>query len=205
MLQKQTVNGSLLGLLNHCMNLEELKDFRLVGGTALALRYGHRNSIDIDLFGSSILNPDLITQLLLQYSNDFNLLKGQKNIYTAFVNQVKIDFVYYPFPWIEEVEIEENIRFAGIKDIAAMKLNAIVGRGTKKDFIDLDLLLNYYSLPELIDFYKTKYNQASEYMVCKSLMYFADADNQAEPAQMANFNWQKVKDRIKKEVEKYLT
>src|SRR5690606_39119974 len=188
----------------HCMSLDEFNEFRLVGGTALALRFGHRNSVDIDLFGNHPLNPDLITYQLHQYSNDFQILRGQKNIYTAFVNKVKVDFVHYPFPWLEKETVEDHIRFAGNKDIAAMKLNAIVGRGTKKDFIDLDLLLNHFSLSDMIGFYKAKYNQTSEYMVCKSLMYFADADEQTEPGQIVNFNWHKVKDRIKKEVEQYL-
>ena len=66
--------------------------------------------------------------------------------------------VNYPYPWLEDQIIEDNLRLAGLKDIIAMKLAAVTGRGSKKDFIDIFFLLKKYSLSEMMGFYKYKYN-----------------------------------------------
>ena len=86
------------------------------------------------------------------------------------------------------------------KDIAAMKLNAIAGRGSKKDFIDLFFLLKKYSLKEMISFYNQKYTDGSEFMVQKSLTYFDDADEQLSPKMFYDFNWEDCKQKIVEEV-----
>jgi hypothetical protein len=87
-----------------------------------------------------------------------------------------------------------------IKDIAAMKLNAIAGRGSKKDFIDLYFLLNEFSLEEILSFYETKYNDGSIFMVQKSLTYFDDADAQQQPKMFKDFHWETCKQKIIEEV-----
>ena len=106
-------------------------------------------------------------------------------------------------PWLKPPLIIDNVRMASPEDIAAMKINAIVGRGSKKDFIDLELLLNIFSLKDIINFYKKKYNQATEFIALKSLLYFADADVQGTPKMYHTFDWEKTKNKIKKEVENF--
>jgi predicted nucleotidyltransferase component of viral defense system len=87
------------------------------------------------------------------------------------------------------------------KDIAAMKLNAIAGRGSKKDFIDLFYLLNDFSMKQMLDFYHQKFFDGSEFMVLKSLTYFEEAENQPLPKMMKNnFNWESCKQKITAEV-----
>lgn len=86
------------------------------------------------------------------------------------------------------------------KDIAAMKLNAIAGRGSKKDFIDLYFLLNEFSLDEILSFYEKKYLDGSIFMVQKSLTYFEDANPQLQPKMFLNFNWETCKQKIIEEV-----
>ena len=85
-----------------------------------------------------------------------------------------------------------------------MKLAAITGRGTKKDFIDLFFLLKYYSLKEILNFYKQKYHDGSEFLVLKSLSYFADADTDEALNMLKLANWEKVKSFIKKTLNDYL-
>jgi polyhydroxyalkanoate synthesis regulator protein len=87
-----------------------------------------------------------------------------------------------------------------IVDIAAMKLNAIAGRGSKKDFIDLYFLLQEFSLREILSFYGQKYHDGSLFMVEKSLTYFEDADLQLEPQMYKDFNWETCKKTIIAEV-----
>ena len=52
MLQTQTVTAELLELLKELMTVDLFQHLRLVGGTSLALQLGHRNSVDIGLFGN---------------------------------------------------------------------------------------------------------------------------------------------------------
>lgn len=88
------------------------------------------------------------------------------------------------------------------RDIAAMKLNAIAGRGSKKDFIDLYFLLKEFTLEEILSFYEKKFNDGSIFMVQKSLTYFDDADFQLEPIMYKEFNWEECKKTILNEVSK---
>ena len=96
-----------------------------------------------------------------------------------------------------------NMRLAGIEDIAAMKLAAITGRGSRKDFIDLYFLLQKYNLKEMLGFYRNKYFDGSEYLVLKSLTYFADAENDIEVETIKDISWVKIKTYILETVDKY--
>jgi hypothetical protein len=195
MLQTQTVSSELLELLKKIMQINLFDDFILVGGTALALQIGHRNSIDIDLFGKSLINEELFTNKLNEFGT-FEVFKRSSNILISSINGVKVDFVCYQYPWISETLFIDGIRFASKKDIAAMKLNAISGRGSKKDFIDLYFLLKEFSLNEMIEFYLQKYFDGSKFMVVKSLTYFSDADNDQTPPIYLDFNWEICKQKI---------
>lgn len=199
MLQTQTVVPKLMELLNKIMSEKLFSDFNLVGGTALALQMGHRNSIDIDLFGNSQIDTLLFIEKLSEFGK-VTVTQSTKNILITEINDVKVDFVNYKYPIISEQLFIENIRMLSTKDIAAMKLNAIAGRGSKKDFIDLYFLLDKFSLGEMLSFYDQKYNDGSLFMVQKSLTYFEDADLQQQPQMFQNFDWETCKQKIINEV-----
>lgn len=199
MLQTQTVVPKLMELLNKIMSEKLFSDFNLVGGTALALQIGHRNSIDIDLFGNSEIDTLLFIEKLSEFGK-VTVTQSTKNILITEINDVKVDFVNYKYPIISEQLFIENIRMLSTKDIAAMKLNAIAGRGSKKDFIDLYFLLDKFSLGEMLSFYDQKYNDGSLFMVQKSLTYFEDADLQQQPQIFQNFDWETCKQKIINEV-----
>lgn len=116
------------------------------------------------------------------------------------INGVKTDFVNYKYPLLKEYKTIQDVRLASKEDIAAMKLNAISGRGSKKDFIDLYFLLEEFTLDEMIEFYLEKYFDGSRFMVIKSLTYFVDADNQQTPDIYSKFNWETCKQKIIEEV-----
>ena len=204
MLHYKTVSSELLELLKFCMTRNELSEMRLVGGTDLALQYGHRKSIDIDLFGMIDLEKVDTFQLLYEFSTDVQIITKQKQINIYIVNGIKIDFVNYNYPWLKEPKVMDTIRMAAVEDVAAMKLNAIAGRGSKKDFIDIELILKEFNLQQIVDFYKLKYQQESEFMALKSMLYFADADLEVEPEMFSDFNWTNSKQFIKQQVEDYL-
>ena len=199
MLQTQTVSPDLLELLEKIMKLNSFNDYLLVGGTSLALQLGHRNSIDIDLFGNCEIDEELFTRTLNEFGT-FEVFKKSKNILITSINGVKVDFVNYRYPLLRDYLVIDGIRMASKEDIAAMKINAIAGRGSKKDFIDLYFLLNEFSLSEIIDFYLQKYFDGSKFMAIKSLSYFSDADIDQTPDVYLDFNWETCKQKIIEEV-----
>jgi hypothetical protein len=77
-----------------------------------------------------------------------------------------------------------------------MKLNAITNRGSKKDFFDLEMLLENQALPELLDLYCRKYSVRNRFMVIRSIAWFDDAENEPDPESLANLSWPAIKARI---------
>ena len=195
MLHYKSVSAELLELLEFIMNQREFNEFNLVGGTSLALQMGHRISIDIDLFGASEIDEDLFLEVLKKFGT-VQVIKKSKNILICSVNGIKVDFVNYQYRLLESPRLEENIRLVKKKDIAAMKVNAVAGRGSIKDFIDIYFLLNEFSINEMIGFYLQKYPDGSEFMVRKSLTYFDDADNEEAPILFHDISWSEIKKTI---------
>lgn len=198
MLYKSTVSKSTFSLLAELQSIREFSKLRLVGGTALALQIGHRISIDLDLFGEIDFNE----QVFSNYSK-VQVIKKSKNINIFEINDVKVDIVNYSYNWLEEELQIENIRLASLKDIAAMKIAAVTGRGSKKDFVDLFFLLEKFSFKEIISFYEEKYADASKYLALKSLLYFDDADKEPPLNMLIDVSWKEVKQTISKQVIDY--
>lgn len=197
MLHISTVEPSTLELLKKLQQLPILRDTRLVGGTALALQLGHRKSIDLDFFGQvDVSSQDL--QEALRSIGTLTVLKESKNIHIYVLNGIKIDIVNYTYPWLDDVVCDNDIRLASPKDIAAMKITAIIGRGTRKDFADIYFLLRRYSLKFILDCYQRKYPDSSTFMAMKSLAYFDDAEEEPMPYMFADITWEEIKKSILK-------
>ena len=183
------------------MHEKLFENYFLVGGTALALQIGHRNSIDIDLFGNSEINPNQFINKLDEFG-EVIINQSTKNILIAKIKGIKVNFVNYKYPLLSNPINIDSIRMLSKTDIAAMKINAITGRGSKKDFIDLYFLLKDFSLREILNFYNQKYHNGSEFMALKSLTYFEDADLQPQPQMFKEFDWEKCKQFILEETRK---
>ena len=107
------------------------------------------------------------------------------------------------YPWLDEAITEDGLRLASPIDIAAMKIYAIENRGSRKDFIDMYFLLKHYSLSEILQFYKRKYPEHSEFVALRSLTYFEDAESYAMPTMFAELDWEELKRSIIKAVNEY--
>ena len=203
MLSLQTIHPDTLGLLRCLASQPELAQTRLVGGTALALQYGHRQSIDLDFFGAFSEEMEDIIAMLGKMEN-VTITHHTKRIVQTIINQIKVDFVDYShYQWIDKPINGDGFILASDKDIAAMKVNAIIGRGTRKDFIDLYVLLEHYSLSDILTFYKHKYPEFSEYRALLSMTYFDDAEAQDFPRMFIDASWDKMKQTIIKAVKTY--
>ena len=202
MLSYKTVESHTLELLKGLMSEPLFASLRLVGGTALALQYGHRCSVDLDFFGTIEEDAEEVKSVLRKYGN-LIVIKESQNIKIYQLEGVKVDIVNYAYSWIDAPIVEDGISLASPHDIAAMKINAIEGRGTKKDFIDMYFLLQHYTLKEILAFYQKKYPENSIFRALMSLSYFDDAEEQFMPKMFSSVSWEEMKTFILAQVERY--
>ena len=197
MLQTQTVEPRTLELLRKLQSEPLMSSFNLVGGTALALRLGHRKSIDLDLFTNEDFDIVELREMLVEkYAMKVAFERGQT--LKGFIDGVMVDCIRFNYPHIKEPDIADGVRLESIPDIIAMKLDTISHNGTRiKDFIDIATLSSQYSLNEMLKFYLAKYPNANVLMPVKSLVYFGDI-NFNESVVMLNgaFDWEKVARRL---------
>lgn len=187
--------------------MPELKSFSLVGGTALSLQYGHRISADLDLFCTEGYNYKLLVDSLKKrFGSDFKHEEKESDFgIFCFINSIKVDIINYKHLPIDNIEKEGNIRLHNSKDIAAMKIQAILGRGRKKDFWDLAELLNHFSLGQIIDFYSKKFpSQQLLISIPQAITYFDDAEESEDPVSLKGQTWESVKKIIQQKVSEYL-
>jgi hypothetical protein len=208
MLHQSTVEPRTFSLLKHLLDLKELENFALVGGTALSLKFGHRISVDLDLFSQQKIDITLINELLKTiYGKDFsNENPNLKFAIFCYINEVKIDFVHYPHQLLKPIETIEGIRMYSNEDIAAMKINAILGRGAKKDFYDLAELLKHFRLKDIIDFHRKKFPDNTILIsIPNAITYFEDAEASPDPVSLNGKTWEEVKKELQKHVRDFLS
>lgn len=207
MLQTQTVEPGTFALLKQLMVLPELANFHLVGGTALSLLYGHRESIDLDLFCPTEFDTESIDQIFRDTFSEKYITDESKPFFGIFcyINNIKVDLIKYRFPLIRPVTEIEDIRMFSTEDIMAMKIQAILGRGRKKDFWDIAELLEHYSVKDFVDFHKEKFSTQNLLItVPQAMLFFEDADEDENPVSLKGQTWESVKSKIRKEVREYL-
>jgi len=207
MLQISTVEPATLVILKKLMSIPELANFSLVGGTALSLRFGHRKSVDLDLFASSEFDVDTVIAVLEKnFPTTFRYISTNSIGIFGYIENVKIDLIKYHFHQIIAPIIEEEcIRFLSNEDIMALKINAILKRGVKKDFWDIAELLEHYSVNEMIDNYRKKYpNQMLLISIPRALTYFEDAEESEDPVSLKGQTWIDVKTKICDKIDEFL-
>ncbi|MCD4771777.1 MAG: nucleotidyl transferase AbiEii/AbiGii toxin family protein [Bacteroidales bacterium] len=181
MLHTETVNRATLELIKQLQSDPVLENFILVGGTALSLQFGHRISVDIDFFTTQEFDVQQMLEYLEQ-NYGFQEQYSYTNTLKGIINGVFVDLLRHDYKNIAEPLNINGIKIASIKDIAAMKVNAITGNGTRvKDFVDIYFLLKEYSFSDIIGFYKIKYNSRNDFHAIKSLTYFDDIITEAWP------------------------
>lgn len=197
MLYIQTVEPITLGLLNRLMEDAYLQQFNLVGGTALSLQIGHRKSVDLEMFTQS----DFEAAELLAYLNDSGYNPDVKHQYKQTliveIDGIKVDFIRFKYAFAQPIRVIDDIRLTQLEDIACMKIDAIAGRGKKKDFCDLYFLLKKFSLKEMMTWYQQMFQHTTIFHVYKSLTWFEDADLDADLVVFdPKFNWKEAKKSI---------
>ena len=202
-LRYQTVKPILRSTLERLMRIDEFRPFRLVGGTSLSLRYGHRISDDIDLFTDAeygSIDFQLLQEILRR---EFPYCQGDCGEIVSFgtsylvgnskEDNVKLD-LFYTDPFIRPMDQIESIRMASLDDIVAMKMDVISRGGRKKDFWDLHILRNKYTIEQMLSLYKERYPYGATDEECiAGLTNFSVADSDPDPTCLLGKIWQLIK------------
>lgn len=171
-----------------------LDRFYLAGGTGLALRFGHRLSLDLDFFAPEQFNEDAILQRV-QTLAGFALASNAPSTLHTTIQTTKVSFLGYAYPVLYAAGEFLGVQVADSRDIACMKVSAIASRGTKRDFVDLYFCAQRFGLKEILRIFDQKFAQAnfSRIHVLKSLTYFGDAEKDPMPHMLVPIDWGRVK------------
>ena len=171
-----------------------ISNFYLAGGTALAMRLGHRVSVDLDFFTATDFNESQLVERLRE-TGKMEVLQKAPLSFTGSLDGVKLSFLGYKYPMLKEGDGWRGIEIASLEDVACMKLDALSSRGTKRDFVDIFFIAKFIPLPALFDLFERKYANVNYNLlhVKKSLAFFDEAEGENMPGMLLPANWQEVK------------
>jgi len=194
MLHFEAVPGPVKALLLGLAGRPALKSFALGGGTSLALRFGHRLSVDLDFFtDQEFAAQELFKELAIENGT----IMGQaKNSLSVDVGGIKLDLLRHGYAWLKPFERIGDVTLISLPDLAAMKLNAAANRGARKDFYDIARLLEWVPLGEMIQFFEMKYPDTDRFTVIRSLAWYEDAESDPDPVSLTGMSWEDVKEKV---------
>lgn len=181
-------------------------DFYLAGGTGLALRLGHRISLDLDLFSGGLLTaPDRRTLYkTLEASGKLEVLEEKDGTCHLRLGTTSVSIFHYPYELLKPASAWGELKVASVEDIAAMKLSAVISRGSKKDFVDLFFLCRLHKVSDLLKWAERKFPGHPNFSVqaAKALVYFKDAEKEPMPRMLKPAPWPEIKAFFEKEIPK---
>lgn len=199
-MREEVINKKTERLLSALARSGLVKDFYLAGGTALALQYGHRKSVDLDWFNQKSFDTAKLKRGLIKLGR-ITVSSEEKDTLNLNISGVKASFLGYPYKLFFPFLCWQGVKLADHRDIACMKLDAVSSRGSKKDFIDLYFFLRNYSLDYLLKLFEKKYKKIkyNKLHIIKSLAYFDDADSEPMPIMIKDdVDWREVKKYFQK-------
>lgn len=180
-------------LLDGLKAVADLGEFYLAGGTALALRHGHRRSVDFDFFRPTRFDGDALLRRLSAAFQTLERLPGDADTVSVRLHGVETTFFHYPYQLLDALEgTPWGFGLAADSDIAAMKIEAVTGRGSRRDFIDLRVLCGAgLTLGAIFDLFDRKYtaSRINRYHRLRALCYFTDAEEEPMPDMLIPFDW----------------
>lgn len=213
MVYYNTISDLLKSSLTTLMDSPVFEPFRLVGGTALSLQIGHRESIDIDLFSDlpyksiDFKKIDEFIDHTFPYHNhspDIDPALGKSYLIGPERSKaIKLD-VYYTDTFIQPVYVMDNLRMTTVEEIIAMKVDVVQRIGRKKDFWDLHELLPKYSIETMLQLHKQRYPYANDAkLIMQNFTDFELADDELDPICLRGKYWEFIKEDIVEFVEKH--
>lgn len=194
MWHQEVITEKVERTLRDLQQISVLTGFYLAGGTGLALHIGHRRSIDLDFFSLESFEPEAILGKV-ESLDGLQVLARDLETLHLIVGETKVSFLGHRYPLLFPCDALFEVKLADPRDIACMKIGAIAGRGSKRDFIDLYAVSKHHELAQILAWFKEKYARANYSMVhvLKSLTYFEDAEKDPMPDMLVNLTWERVK------------
>ncbi len=204
-LNYQCVSPELLEIIKKISGNKYFSQFRLCGGTALALQVGHRISVDADFVSEKNFNTgDLIAEIGKQFTNVSDVNTGTHGVFMK-INNTKVDFLTWNIPFIHPSVMVDGIAMVRREEIIAMILFAILQRGEKKDYMDIASILDHFNLEQMISFYSERHIGSDSLNILKYLSSTADIENQPEPIMMNGLTWITWKKKINDAVQEIIS
>lgn len=171
--------------------------FYLAGGTALSLQIGHRRSVDLDFFSTTDeLNNRSRNEIIAGVTSfPTSIMESAGGNLLLVVDDVRVGFFGYGYPLVEGPIRCENIDLASIPDIGLMKCDALISRGSRKDFYDLYFIARKIPLERLLELGEKKYPLFRDFplMVLERMVLFDNADRDVQPELFESIPWAQVK------------
>jgi predicted nucleotidyltransferase component of viral defense system len=169
----------------------------LAGGTALAMHLNHRSSFDLDFYCPQEFDIEMLKQRVESIYPEFSVISTSWQTLTGKYKDTEISIFYYKYPLLKPLTKWKSLNVASIEDIAVMKLEAIGGRGLKRDFFDLyKICVNKnWSIKDVLEMRNSKFPNAEASLphIIKSLIFFDDAETRSERAEIVDKEWEMVK------------
>ena len=169
--------------------------FYLAGGTAVALRFGHRRSEDLDWFAPALSRPDALLSDLQAEGLSLQETQIEAGTVISRVEGVKISFFEYRYPVLGSPDqwSEYDTHVASVRDLASMKLLAVAQRGSRKDFVDVyELLQSGVLLRGMLEDFREKFKTDS-ISALRGLTYFDDAETEPLPEMLKPLDWRQLR------------
>ncbi len=193
----ETVTPELRTLLEFVGQCAFASRFYLAGGTALALRLGHRRSVDLDFFSAvdEVGRATRLEILRALASLGAEALEDVDGNLLLEVRGIHVGFFGYSYTLLEPPTAVAGVALAGVADIGLMKLDALISRGARKDFYDLYWIARHIPLADLLALGREKYPYARdfEWQAVESLVFFDNADRDVQPQLLMETPWEEVK------------
>jgi hypothetical protein len=171
--------------------------FYLAGGTAVALRLGHRVSVDLDWFTDAQLEPLDLAARLREKLPDLAIEETGRGMLGGSLGGVRLAFIRYRYPLLAPLDDPGAFRIASMDDLVCMKLAAAAQRGEKKDLYDIAAICGTaHGLGEALALYRRKFDLAGSGHVVMSLAFFDDAEASPDPVAPGGATWPEVKRRL---------
>lgn len=176
------------------------RGYYMGGGTALAIYFGHRMSVDFNWFISTKMGDALLlAQELRNAELAFVTEQTAPGTLHGSIAQVRVTFLEYKYPLLKGPVLWDamNCSLASLEDLACMKLSVIAQRGARKDYCDIYALgTKHIPLKDMLKLYSKKFNIQDLTSVLYGLAYFDDAENERMPKMLWNVKWVEIKKTI---------
>lgn len=193
----KSITPNMQSLLNLIDRWSFSGRFYLAGGTALAMQIGHRRSEDLDFFTEKDeLSPKSRAEIKRALEPQIDQIIEDTDGNLLFTLQgIRTGFFSYGYPVLKPFVKAGGVNLASIDDIGLMKLDAIISRGSRKDFYDLFFINQVCPIEVLLQAAPQKFQPVGDFawLAMIHMIDFNNADRDLQPDLLVDLPWDKVK------------